>query len=65
MIMTELDFKYIDMFITAFLVIFFLFSTFMICYLENEENKRIEESRRKRLEWREKRREGTIWETKR
>ena len=60
--MSEIDFKMLDIFITSFLVVFSLMCVLYLCYLERMENKRIEESRRKRHEWREKRREGTKWE---
>lgn len=62
--MTEIDFKNIDMFVTIFLMCLMTFVTLLLCYLEYCENKRIEESRRRRLEWRERRREGTRWETR-
>ena len=60
--MSEIDFKYLDMFITTFLVFFSLMMVVYLCWMNHKDNISIEESRRKRLEWREKRREGTKWE---
>lgn len=60
--MSEIDMQYIDIFIISFLIVFSLICVSYLCYLEHLENKRIQESIRKRHEWRKKRREGTRWE---